>query len=258
MTPCQTEREPRTTDGKPPPTGGEEAREGSGYRAPHFHWRPLSGDPVIQIPRPGMSPARRFGLAVALSVIAHLALITALTRPAAGLRVGNAGAPAPRLVARLVTPPRQAASAAPPAAHPAPASPAPTLPGPVPAVRAPLPEAAAQAVDAIPLAYHPLASLSREPELISAADPADWPPLPDAPTGSFQLELGIGADGRVDLVVPRCEAALCPAARIYADIVRGWRFQPAELLGRPAPSRLRLEFEVGIAAPPAADQAPRQ
>ncbi len=205
-----------------------------------------------------MSPARRLGLAVALSVIAHLALITALTRPAAGLRSENAGAPPPRLVARLVTPPRQAAGTASPAPQPAPTTPALTSPNRAPAVGAPLPEAAAQPSDAIPPTYHPLTSLSREPELISAADPADWPPLPDAPTGSFQLELGIGADGRVDLVVPRCEPALCPAARIYADIVRGWRFQPAELLGRPVPSRLRLEFEVGIAAPPADDQAPRQ
>ena len=114
--------------------------------------------------------------------------------------------------------------------------------------------------DAIPATYHPLADLSREPELVSEVDQDKWPSLPDTPAGTFQLELAVGADGSVNIVVPHCDPALCAAAQTYAGIVGRWHFQPAEIFGLPVPSRLRLEFEVGIApAPrPSEDQAPRQ
>jgi hypothetical protein len=53
---------------------------------------------------------------------------------------------------------------------------------------------------------------------------------------------------------------LCPAAGVYAELVSHWRFQPGDLAGEASPSRLRLEFEVGLPAEADAadDQAPRQ
>jgi hypothetical protein len=102
--------------------------------------------------------------------------------------------------------------------------------------------------------------LSRGPELLTPPDEDAWPSLPDTPPGRFQLELAISAEGTVDRVVPLCEAPLCPAAGVYAELVSHWRFQPGDLAGEASPSRLRLEFEVGL--PPEADaaddQAPRQ
>ena len=82
----------------------------------------------------------------------------------------------------------------------------------------------------------------------------------DTPPGRFQLELAISADGTVDRIVPLCEAQLCPAAGVYAELVSHWRFQPGDLAGEASPSRLRLEFEVGLPAEADAadDQAPRQ
>jgi hypothetical protein len=73
------------------------------------------------------------------------------------------------------------------------------------------------------------------------------------------LALAIGADGTVHRVVPLCEEALCPAAEAYAELVGRWRFQPGDLNGEPMPSRLRLEFEIGLPADEQGeDQAPRQ
>lgn len=133
-----------------------------------------------------------------------------------------------------------------------------TAPPPYPA--RPAPEAAAAPSEqptgtgpALPLAeipptYNPLSRLTRAPELSTPVNEDAWPVLPDAPTGTFQLELAIGTDGRVEIIVPHCAEALCPAAHAYADIVGQWHFQPAEILGLPVPSRLRLEFEVGFPA----------
>lgn len=212
------------------------------------------------MPPPALSPRRRLGLALLLSALAHAALVSLLTRPDGG----GARAPAP-LTARLANPPRAASQpTAPPRATPAAPTPAPALPSPAPAEPAtpPSPDASpapspADAPPEIPADYLPLAGLAREPELVTEVPPDVWPPLPGAPDGVFRLELAIGADGVVDLVVPRCEPALCPAANAYAEIVRQWRFQPAELLGRPVRSKLKLEFELGD--PARADaQAPRQ
>lgn len=208
------------------------------------------------------SPARRLGFALVLSTIAHAALVGLLALPSSDQH-GSGGTTRAPLVARLANPPKPAArlvTNAPPTAPNAAARPAPRQ-------AAPGPEATASAADnapetppdtppEIPATYLPLAGLSREPELVTEVAPDVWPPLPDAPTGVFQLELAIGPDGAVDLVVPRCEPALCPAANTYAEIVRRWHFQPAEVLGRPVPSRLKLEFELGD--PAAGDQAPRQ
>lgn len=207
------------------------------------------------------SPLRLLGLALVLSVIAHVLVVSLLARPGTDRTSGHGSASAP-LVARLANPPRPAARlATPPAPHASHATPRPAPSHPEPAPDAPTtttpttgqPDAPAE----IPASYLPLAGLSREPELVTDVPPDIWPPLPDAPTGVFQLELAIGPDGAVDLVVPRCEPALCPAANTYAEIVRHWHFQPAEALGRPVPSRLKLEFELGDPAA-AGDQAPRQ
>jgi hypothetical protein len=229
-------------------------------RAPDFRLPVPSSTPP-----PSPSPARRLGFALVLSTIAHAALVGLLALPA-GDQHGSGGATRAPLVARLANPPKPAArllTNAPPTAPSAPKAAA----RPEPRQAAPAPKAAASAADnapetppdtppEIPAAYLPLAGLTREPELVTEVAPDVWPPLPDAPTGVFQLELAIGPDGAVDLVVPRCEPRLCPAANTYAEIVRRWHFQPAEVLGRPVPSRLKLEFELGD--PAAGDQAPRQ
>ena len=224
-----------------------------------------------------MSPIRRLGLAVMISVIAHAALMAALTQPASGWSGRPAGGlSSSPLSARLLPPPalsrpteapaphappsRQAPSAA-TAPQPQPARPtaeAPTAPAEQPAGTGP-----ALPLAEIPPAYNPLSRLTRAPELTTPVNEDAWPVLPDAPTGSFQLELAIGTDGRVEIIVPHCVEALCPAAHTYAGIIGQWHFQPAEILGLPVPSRLRLEFEVGFPADAeAADgnqpQPPRQ
>ncbi|WP_153159710.1 hypothetical protein [Zoogloea sp. 1C4] len=207
------------------------------------------------------SPLRLLGLSLVLSVIAHALVMSLLARPGAD-RKGSGGSASRPLVARLANPPRPAARLTTPPAPPVPH----TAPRPTPRIPEPAPDAPADTAPAtaspdapseIPASYLPLSGLSREPELVTEVPPDIWPPLPDAPTGVFQLELAIGPDGAVDLVVPRCEPALCPAANTYAEIVRHWHFQPAEVLGRPVPSRLKLEFELGDPAA-ASDQAPRQ
>jgi|GEM_PF-1667727 len=210
-----------------------------------------------------------------MSVLTHLALIAVLAQVPYGERATPVQA-LPRLTTRLrppalaaLPPPREAAS------RPSPSTELPTLLPLLPAPMVPpelaLPETAEAPTPppdppfsvpplSIPPGYRPLADLTREPELISPVDENAWPGLPDTPAGTFQLELGIGADGQVDLVVPHCEPALCAAAQTYAGIVAHWRFQPAEMLGVATPSRLRLEFEVGIVAPGARPEthAPRQ
>ena len=198
-----------------------------------------------------------------LSVIAHAALITVLARPASGWWFGRpaGGVSSPPLSARLLPPPAGVRHTGSPVPH-APAlaqAPAAATPQPAPDTR-PQAEAAAATTEqpagtgpALPLAeipptYNPLSRLTRAPELSTPVHEDAWPDLPDAPTGTFQLELAIGTDGRVEIVLPHCEEALCPAAHTYAGIVGQWHFQPAEILGLPVPSRLRLEFEVGLPA----------
>lgn len=206
-----------------------------------------------------MSPIRRLILAVMLSVIAHAALIAALSRPAS---VGPAGGLSlPPLAARLLPPPATSRHTGSPAPHAPPSSQAPVTAAALPSAPArPTAEADAATTGqpaatgpALPLAeippgYSPLSQLTRAPELTTPVNEDSWPDLPDAPTGSFQLELAIGTDGRVEIIVPHCVEALCPAAHTYAGIVGQWHFQPAEILGLPVPSRLRLEFEVGVPA----------
>lgn len=178
---------------------------------------------------------------------------------------------APALVARLAAPPVAGSPRPKPAALPAAALPkpepaprvslsAPALqPAPEPGAEAGREAGAATQPSLLPGYYRPTSALSRGPELLTPPADDDWPILPDAPPGRFQLELAIGADGTVDRVVPLCEEALCPAAEVYAELVSRWRFQPGDLNGEPMPSRLRLEFEIGLPLDaPGEDQAPRQ
>jgi len=201
------------------------------------------------------SPGLRLALAVVLSVLAHAALIVVSARPRQAPQATPvpAGAPAlgVRLVAPRAVPARPAAQAPPPVPGPEPVHK--TAPAEAGEPAAPMPD------DALPARYRPASQLSRGPELLTPPAEDAWPSLPDTPPGRFQLELAISADGSVDRVVPLCEAPLCPAAGVYAELVSHWRFQPGDLAGEASPSRLRLEFEVGL--PPDAgtdDQAPRQ
>ncbi len=198
-----------------------------------------------------------------LSVLAHGALI--VVSPHFGQAPPLPGRPG-LLAVRLVRPPAPGPmQPAPQVLPPAPAAavepqPAPEA-GPTQAV-APTPGglAAPLPAESLPELYRPASMLSRGPELLTPPDEDAWPSLPDTPPGRFQLELAISAEGTVDRVVPLCEAPLCPAAGVYAELVSHWRFQPGDLAGEASPSRLRLEFEVGL--PPEADaaddQAPRQ
>ena len=221
-----------------------------------------------------MSPIRRLGLAVMISVIAHVALMAALAQPASGWSGRPAGGlSSPPLAARLLPPPamsRPTGAPAPPsrqapnaATAPQPEPARPTTEAPAAPAERPAGTGPALPLAEIPPAYNPLSRLTRAPELATPVNEDAWPVLPDAPTGSFQLELAIGTDGRVEIIVPHCVEALCPAAHTYAEIVGQWHFQPAEILGLPVPSRLRLEFEVGFPADAGAaggnePQPPRQ
>lgn len=92
--------------------------------------------------------------------------------------------------------------------------------------------------------YFPAFALTRAPTLLSTVSPDDWPSTPGAPSGSFQIELDIGADGRVMQLRSICEPRMCEAAAIYCGTLTGWRFVPAEILGHAVPSRIRVEFEL--------------
>jgi hypothetical protein len=92
--------------------------------------------------------------------------------------------------------------------------------------------------------YFPTFALTRVPTLLTTVSPDDWPSTPGAPSGSFQIELDIGADGRVMQLRSICEPRMCEAAAIYCGTLTGWRFVPAEILGHPVPSRIRIEFEL--------------
>lgn len=218
-------------------------------------------DPVFQFRPVQASPGLRLAFAGVLSVLAHAALIAVSALPRQAPQATPVQGQGRSLGARLVAPPA-----------PAPRRSAPQLPpsAPVAALESkPAPPAAApesgEAVaplpaETLPARYRPASMLSRGPELLTPPTEGAWPSLPDTPPGRFQLELAIGADGRVERVVPLCEAPLCPAAGVYAELVSQWRFQPGDLAGEATPSRLRLEFEVGLPPEPGApdDQAPRQ
>ncbi len=92
--------------------------------------------------------------------------------------------------------------------------------------------------------YFPTFALTRAPTLLTTVSPDDWPSTPGAPSGSFQIELDIGADGRVMQLRSICEPRMCEAAAIYCGTLTSWRFVPAEILGHPVPSRIRIEFEL--------------
>lgn len=202
-----------------------------------------------------------------LSVLAHGALV--VVSPHFGQAPTVPGRQS-LLAVRLVKPPPGALRATPQVLPSAPAAavepkpaPAAVVPGAV-APHALVPEPGEFAVpspaETLPERYRPASLLSRGPELLTPPDENAWPSLPDTPPGRFQLELAISADGTVDRIVPLCEAQLCPAAGVYAELVSHWRFQPGDLAGEASPSRLRLEFEVGLPAEADAadDQAPRQ
>lgn len=215
---------------------------------------------------PSTSPAQRLGFATLTSIAAHLALMMSVPGVPTGLLPG--GSPAenssqlrPALTIRLTTAigdysiresepaivldaPLQDAETDTPSSSPplySEASPPAAL-DPSAALSSP-----AWPVE-IPTGYRRLSELTREPELLTPVDERNWPKLPGVAPGSFELELAIGTDGTVDLVVPHCDEPRCPAAEIYTQIVRQWHFQPGEILGQPTPSRLRLAFDVGIAA----------
>ena len=220
---------------------------------------PQVTDPVFQFLANRPSPGLRLAWALVLSLLAHGTLIALYVHLAPSPPGGQGRAPV--LAARLAAPPvagapRPSSTALPPVAA---TKPEPAAPAPEPA---PPPEAEAGAAplpSILPGYYRPTSALSRGPELLTPPADDDWPALPDAPPGRFQLELAIGADGTVDRVVPLCEEALCPAAGVYAELVGHWRFRPGDLDGEPKPSRLRLEFEVGLPSDtPVEDQAPRQ
>lgn len=223
---------------------------------------PQVTDPVFQFLAKRRSPCGRLAWALVLSVFIHGALIALYTYFGSSPRMGPGRAPL--LAARLGAAPTSGAPRPAPVAQPAPAW-AVAEPGPAPRADAdPVPEARHEAdvappTSILPAYYRPTSALSRGPELLTPPADGDWPLLPDAPPGRFQLELAIGADGTVHRVVPLCEEALCPAAEAYAELVGRWRFQPGDLNGEPMPSRLRLEFEIGLPADePGEDQAPRQ
>ncbi|WP_346287704.1 hypothetical protein, partial [Zoogloea sp.] len=94
-------------------------------------------------------------------------------------------------------------------------------------------------------AYFPFSALSRPPELLTEVGPDDWPPTPGAPAGQLAIEVDIGTDGRVMRVSPLCEPQLCEAGGIYGGFILGWRFRPAEIDGKPVPSRIHVEVEIG-------------
>ena len=219
-------------------------------------------------------PSRRLGLALALSVLAHLGVLSAFTPAGAPRPPSHAfGALLPPLAATLVrhTPVLKTDATATPPPPPAdsmtPQRPAladtqegTTAVSPTQdthAISESPPTQGPASSRLIPSRFIPVAELTRPPELISYVNERLWPRMPGIPPGSFRLELSIGANGHVQKVQPDCEGALCEAARIYADIVGQWLFLPGEVLGTQVPSLLILEFEVkGDSHFPDIDQHP--
>jgi hypothetical protein len=187
--------------------------------------------------------APHLALATAFSVVLHLAALVTyspssntLTAPATSARAlqVRVESPPPAAPARsAIRPPAERAE--PPAPKPGkreatPPAPRPVAPAPSPAEPSP--------------PYFPTFALTRVPTLLTTVSPDDWPSTPGAPSGSFQIELDIGADGRVMQLRSICEPRMCEAAAIYCGTLTGWRFVPAEILGHPVPSRIRIEFEL--------------
>lgn len=189
-----------------------------------------------------LQTAPHLALATAFSVALHLAALVTyspssdtITKPAtsAGALQVHVASPPATPVRPTVQPPAERAGspppktsrreAAPPAPRPATTAPPPAEPGPP---------------------YFPTFALTRVPALLTTVSPDDWPSTPGAPSGSFQIELDIGADGRVMQLRSICEPRMCEAAAIYCGTLTGWRFVPAEILGHPVPSRIRIEFEL--------------
>lgn len=214
---------------------------------------------------PSTSPAQRLGFATLTSIAAHLALMMSVPGASTGLQPGgstaeNSSQLRPALTVRLTAAienysigesgpdvvldaPLQDAETDIPSAPPLYSEASPPAALAPPSAPPPLAWPAE-----VPTGYRRLSELTREPELLTPVDERNWPKLPGVAPGSFELELAIGTDGTVDLVVPHCDEPRCPAAEIYTQIVRQWHFQPGEILGQPTPSRLRLAFDVGIAA----------
>lgn len=208
---------------------------------------------------PPLSPPVSLGLAILASVTAHATAMLLMPGTASGLQRASF----PESLSRAHPP--LAVQLAAPKAMPSPPEPqwAVVLDTPLQLTETspqpPLPDRSLPSIPddpvatsplqdrVLPVSYRKLSELTREPELQTPVDERDWPNLPsDIMPGSFELELAIGTDGAVDLVVPHCDEPHCPAAGAYMEVVRRWHFRPGEILGQPMPSRLRIAFDVGI------------
>ena len=193
--------------------------------------------------------SRSLLLAASLSIGLHLAAM--LSWP-------SARPPLPRAEIRLevrLKPAHPAPPAAPaprtspgtPARHAAPH--AGTRTGPVPpALARPGPENEATPPRPDPPIVFAADALTQAPALLTEISPEDWPPTPGSPSGRFGIDVDIGTDGSVMRVNPICDSGMCDAAATYAGVIIGWRFAPAEILGHPVASRIRVEFEIGSPA----------
>lgn len=244
------------------PTGGNSPFGPAVYRPPIPFLRRSHSHSVT--PNPPVRPTHRGRLAFAIlaSLIAHTLVLGVLATRSTGESRKPASTVLNARLAHTTTSPSTATTTRPPQVRRA----TPHAVADFPIAQPDTPtqptahttaEPSSAALAEIPAYYLPLASLTREPELLTEVSPDGWPLLPDSPTGVFRLELAINPDGHIDQVLTHCEPRLCPAAESYALVVRGWQFQPAEILGQAVPSRLTLEFELGD-PPPNTTQAPRQ
>lgn len=205
-----------------------------------------------------LQTAPPLAIATALSVALHLAaLVTYGPLPGTATEAPSTVKPlqvrmnTPRPSATRSTPPPRASHTSPPEFKtpiPEVTTPAPP-PAPQPAVTPPAP-----AATSVP--YFPTFALTRIPAPLTTVSPEDWPSAPGAPSGSFQIELDIDAEGRVTAQRPICEPHMCGAAAIYAETLASWRFVPGEILGHTVPSRIQIQFEIGTPFDEGLDSAP--
>ncbi len=266
---------PRPVKCEDPATGGARLRTGGTTRTgPHSlsfrqALRRAEDRRLDSMTSPPSLHAPALAYAMSLSVLMHvLALISWPPPPAPGNN--NTDRPAPRLNARLGFTARTMENRPSPQVvqedHPATRPSAATTP-PKPSSDLPMPRETASPArspdpgqDAPPV--FPVEALTHLPQLVTEVTVDDWPSTPGAPSGSFQIEVDVGSDGRVMRVKPLCEPKICEAAATYAGVITGWHFVPAEILGHPVSSRIQIEFEIGspesegFTATPLPPQAP--
>lgn len=259
---------PRPVKCEDPATGGARLRTGgttrSGLRSLSFR-RALRGAQdrsPDSMTSPQSLQAPTLAYAIGVSVVMHLLALISLPPPPAP---DHPDRPAPRLNARLAfgphpledRPAQQVREAQPRAVvtRPEPPSDQPPLRETLSPSQPPDPGQEAPQV-------FPVESLTHLPKLVTEVSVDDWPSTPGAPSGSFQIEVDVGSDGRVMRVKPLCAPKICEAAATYAGVITGWRFVPAEILGHPVSSRIQIEFEIGspesegFTATPLPSQAP--